>query len=360
MFGNSLLRELYSIGFGADIDKLESYIYNFRSIEKIADMTDYRYRFNEMCELLHKVKPNSKALNNIKITPVEQDEYDLYFSELGNSLADKYYNTDSLGYVMNRLFDRSTTAHDLVAILNIDGIDINVIYNYGELVGIYGISTDDKVYNFSDVLDEVVPNDLHSLSNNEIVELRGKVTLGDTKNEYNVAVSAYDIIRKNCDKHRLHVLFHDIFYEEMSHSYWNKLRIMKKMGIDVVDHYLLRNVDKRLFKSALLQLDREVYNKISYRYSGYLIKENNEGNGYGYLMNYITDEVPSDKEFVSKVKSIIRVDNRCYLNIVTVSCNEHIKIDKIELNDIYDIEKFNIAIGSKIKFHVIENKAYLI
>jgi len=371
MINESTLNTLNNIGFGADIDSLESYISNYMASVPVADLHRYEYNYSRLRKLLKDAKPNSKVFNAnaSEIKVIELDKYDKFFSELGNVRCETVYGTiemHNLVRIKNESFYSNNTT-DLVAIQNIEGIDIKCTYINGILYRIYGISERDKIYDFTSILKDSIKDYIEEISEHGLVEVRAKVTLGN-KNEStsNVICDTMGLLRAGINIQKLEIAVYDIFFddiEESFSSYWDKLEFMTSIGLNVPQHCLLRNIDTESFIQALNEMDSYFKDDCStndfLKISGFLVKDNNSYDSYGFILCYDTINIGSKLKFESVVKSILTKNSSHYLKIVPVECNREVYINTIKLDDIYLIDKLDVHVGSKINFIVIEGKAIL-
>lgn len=354
---------LDNLHIGLNIDAIESYVHNYKSAIRFSGITKYNWNYNLLCDVLRDVKPSSNALKeHLSTTKLDIEIYDVFFDLLKNKYAIEVFgqNDNYIDTVIKELYEETDTALHLVAIENIVGLDIKVTYFLGELKQICVVSENDKIIDITDLLKGMVPEVLSGiLEDKPIVELRGKITLSKRNIRNNVICDVYTCIKRAIDLENIVLVFHDIFFDDMPDTFWKKIKIIKKQGFVVPRHGLIRDIDRKTFKRALGEITEIFKSETEYISYGFMLKLDNDADIYNFVMNYIASDANPNLIFTSRVKSVAIDGNAYYLNIVPVMCNDNCRIDKIELNDIYFIENNEITTGSKIKFNVVEGKAYL-
>ena len=364
MINSNTLKQLNRLGFGLDVDRLETYLFDYKKASRLSDMTKYSYNYSLLKSILHDIKPSSPALKEISlIERIPLDVYDKYFKIYKNKRVVNIYGSSDSGIesIKDALYGGTDKAYDIVAIVNVEGIDISVVYSYGELMGIYAISEEDKLIELTDKLGYKLPDYIDELHEEDVVELRGKLTILNKNDIVNNAIcDTYSFMRRSVNLDKLNFVFYDIFFESQPKKYWDKINFIRQLKLNVPHYCFVRNIDSELLGHAIDEIGKSFNNgNITYPCYGFLLKVNKLVDEYGFLLNCINTDVNSNLIFSSMVKSVSIVGNKYYLNIVPVKCSNYISIDKIEITDVYDIEKQGIKIGSKIKFNVVEGKAYL-
>jgi hypothetical protein len=127
---------------------------------------------------------------------------------------------------------------------------------------------------------------------------------------------------------------------------------------------MIRNVDKVQFEGALEEFDNffraEEENKIVYDKLGFNVKSNRDTASAEYMLCYDTNNVGHKTKYEAIVKDICIDIDKSYVKIVTTRCNNGVIIENIDIDDVYCVDKYNIAIGNKIGFIVVENKAIIV
>lgn len=383
MINENTLNKLNNIGFGADIDALESYIIDFKQASLLSDMSKYEYNHSILFDILKEVKPNSLAFSErTSLKEIELDKQDSLFLEYGNERVDISYGINSL--VVNNMKANIDCEEDkmvdIIGMTNVDGIDINCIYLHGYIYRIYAIGINKKYINLTNTLKNKVPNHIEDLECFDLVELRGKATLFNNSeaiaNSLNIPCSIVRCIRTDFTAD-IQLVFNDIIIDSDNDiidipyaNHWEKMEFLRGIGLSVPHHLLIRSVDRESLDQALLQLDEAFLNiknegNMVYSYNGILIRFNNnlDCSTIGDKVIYISDNVDSSEKFSSTVKSISTTyDGDKFiqkLNIIRIKCNEQLSIKHIELDDVYDLEKYDVCIGNKVNFIVVEGKAVL-
>ena len=373
MINKRTLRILNDIGFGIDIDSLESYVLDFEKAKNVADLSKYEFNYELLKGVLKEVKPNSIALKKRQSnSEIEKDQWDFYFDKLGNERTPKIYGQRGIKKIQsikNLIFSSENDAFDIVSIPSIEGINITCLYYNGDFCRVTAISEASKQYDITDLFEDKFPKHINLLEDYELVELRATATIlkADLNryNSSNISVNIMHTIRTGINHENIEFIYHDIFTdseEEPFDTYWNKLSFIEDLGFKTVRRRLLLNIDSDAFNQALIELGKDIKDDeptLEYIYNGLNIKKNNNADIYGYILNYDTTNTDSHAIFTSVVKSILKDNGKYYLRIVQVECNTNLSIDRIEIHDVYDIEKLGITIGKKINFKVIQGKAVL-
>lgn len=377
MINENTLKTLNKIAFGADIDSLESHLVDLKQAELISDITNYEYNYLKLTKMLKEIKPSSLLFTDkTSLEELKFNDYDKYFSLSSEQSKIIYGTSDSnLSIIKNDIEEPI----DIVAINNVDGININCVYINGYLYRIYGIGKYNKYINLTEQLKDKLPGYIEEISNLDIVEFRGKVTIFNThkKLQYsslNLIASTMRCIRTNSNIGRLDIVLNDM-YTDISElnidNQWDKLQFMRDIGLSVPHHALIRNIDKEILSQALEELD--VYFEdiktnegINYSYTGFEVRKNKNALKDNSSLNIIYDSRTSKpgEIYKSTIKSISTIykDNiiESIVNIIPIQCNNNLVINKIEIDDIYNIEKYSLHIGNKVYFQVIEGEALLV
>lgn len=371
MLNSSTINTLNRLGFGVNIDKIESYIHYFKQANLVADLSKYEYNYLKLVKILKEIKPNSKVLTeDIDYDGLKTDEFDKLFTTYGNEKCVVAYGKDDehkINSVKSVNFEEDYCM-DLVAVNNVEGIDIMCTYINGRVYRVYAIGEYTKHFDFTEQLKDKVPSFIEDIACHRLVEFRGKATIfKDKEKRYdNIACSTLYLLQNNIGRDCVDIVFNDVIFEEDNNTFksiWDKLEWMRDIGLNVPHHALIRNVDRVQFESALEEFDEyfrnEENNSIVYSKLGFNIKNNNDIETSEYIICYDTNNVEHKSVFEAIVKDITIDIDRSFIKIVSTKCNNGIIIDTIDIDDIYDIEKYNIAIGNKIYFNVVEGEAIL-
>lgn len=382
MINDTVLNKLNKANIGADIDSLESFIVDFKQASELCDLSYYSNTYNELKGILREAKVNSKALQHKSdLDSIDKsDPYVTIFEEINNVYPEHTYGSRSLAVQnMKASLDCNPDgAADLVAITNVDGLDVLCSYMNGYIYRIYAIGETQIYIDLTEQLKSKVPSYIDGISCYREVELRGKITIFNNHKDCQelskyIPCSAMRLIRLSSKLDCLDIVFNDMFIKSDNLPYtnqWDKLEYMRDNGISVPHHVLVRNIDKEILSKALLQMHeyfRDIRNSTGmvYKYHGIIVRFNDEivCNSSGHTIIYNAEDLTSDVEFESTVKSISTTQENNemiqHVGIVATKCNDDLVIDCIDIDDIYDIEEYEIVIGKKIKFKVIENKAVL-
>lgn len=366
MVTENTLKILNQLGFGADINKLESYIMDYKRAEPVSDLNRYKYNFRLLEGILKSIKPSSEALR-AEIETIPFDEYDLLLKSNPNSRIETIYGytDDEKVREHSKVMFTENELMDLVAIGDIEGIDIVCIYNYGMLHGIYAISDTSKHYDFTEQLGNNVPISIDELNDVDVVEIRAKATILNDEKVYNSICEVMHRLRLNSRIETIRVVCHDIMFNDDTkfNSYWDKLEYLSDLGFETIKYCLLRNIDKDSFKQALGEFGEFISKEeaeSNRRYRGVVVRNNKEIDDYKFLIKYSDVEVEENQVFESTVKQVVEKDGVLYLDILQVECNRNLRVDRLQLDDIFELEKKGVSRGSRVQFKVIEGNGIMI
>lgn len=371
MINEITLRKLDNLGFGIDIDSLESYIIDYSNAVLVSDLSRYEYNYKEARKLLKELKPTSQALTLVPPQSLENDELDFFFTALGNERAPKVYGQNDakkINRIKNQMYADEKDTFDLVAIAGCEGIDLSIVYDRGYLSGIYAISEVHKQFDYTEELfKHFAKADMlyvERFARYSIVELRAKATLlKDKKIKTNVICETMHRLRTNIDVDDITLIYTDIFIKNDSklQTYWNKLGYLTSLGFKTPERAMLRNIDREELNQAISTLANHMMNEkeADYIVDSTYIKKNSDVSTPDFIINYDINNIRSDAVFESRVRSITRDNLGQYINIVSIDCNKNLSIDKVYLDDVYKLESDHIVPNGKIKFRIVEGRAVL-
>ena len=173
MINKNLLDELNRLGFGADVDALESHV---ESLQNAAGMgkplvTDTVY--DQHYRLLRELKPDSPILNrNWEVDDNELDEYDGVLSKYGMRSIRTIQTMDDLYKFKVALGDQVVT---LTATTKLNGHAIRAVYYHGQLKSGSTRGRYKKGRDITRHLKAVLPNYVEAWKDMRIVEVRGEL-----------------------------------------------------------------------------------------------------------------------------------------------------------------------------------------
>lgn len=363
MITESSLDILNQLGFGADINKLESYVMDYNLVKNVADISRYEFNYKIIEKILKSIKSTSKAFETTT-SEIPFDEYDELFKQKLNLKTEMLYGyTDDNSFREKaKLIFSESELMDLVAISDNEGIDIICIYSYGSLVRIYAVSEKAKCYDFTDKLMNSVPNQVIEFEDAEIVEIRARAIIKDKKEFNNPVCETMHRLRLGINEESIEVICNDIMFNDdtVFYTYWEKLEYLESLQFNVVGYCLLRNIDKDSFKTALEEMSKYLIKEEQNDCRGIIVRNNKEVTEYEFVTRYSEIEVDSDQTFESTVKTVIEKDGDLYLDILETECNKQVSIGLIKLDDVFMLEKNNLSQGSRVRFKVVEGKPLLV
>lgn len=371
MINRDLMEELNRLGTGIDIDKLESIVIDLNQAIKLSGIKKYNHSLTKMTKILKEVKASSIAFNKKTDSILEKDKYDKLLEKYGNEYPNTIYDIETNIYkdlIKNRYVDDRYI--DVCATQNIEGIDVKCTYINGLLYKIHAISEYDKVIDLTSVLSTKLPRCIEILKDNELVELRGRVSIKSASNvnsKYlSTLCSTMHCLRVKTNIEYIDIIFNNIFFDTDRHginSQWEKLEFIEKLGLNVCNRCLIRNTDKLSMLSSknILYSINDYFKSQNCEYStvGFNIKDNSDIDSNKYMFTFDVYNISDTILFESKITGIVLKNNKIYLYILPVECNDELLIDSIEVADIYDMEKYNTKIGNTVRFIVVDGKAIL-
>ena len=194
------------------------------------------------------------------------------------------------------------------------------------------------------------------------------------KDSLNIPCSVARCVRTKSHLDKLSIVLNDIIIDSDELPYsnqWEKINFLRESGFSVPHHALLRNIYSDTLEQAFTEFDdyfdEVIENEnVVYSFSGIIIRFNHILNSYtaGTSLVYNSRDCSPLAEYISTIKSFSTTyeNNRIIqrLNIIDKNCNDKLTINHIDLDDLYEIEKMSLSLGSKVKFKVINKKAVLI
>lgn len=369
MINENTLSILQDIGFGADIDSLESYIIDFEEASKLTNLERFRYNYDILKRLLKELKPDSIAFETKDIEELKEDKFAYLFEQYGNIRKPVAYGTiDMLATsdIREKINNAQDSISDILALVEVQGLDCMCTYKDGYICKAYLIGESKRYKDITEFICDKVPKRIKELSKYELVELRGKLVINNKRLEQislHTETSLNQALRCGIYNEDINVIFNDIISDNITFkTQWEKMEFMKQLDIETVPYVLVRGIDETILPQAIY----DIYNtfkeiEIEYSTYGFEIRLNEYlDNNTGFIA--ILDDADYRKVYESTVKSVATEDSTGIqiLKIVDTKCNKEFSISSIEVNDIYLLEKLGISIGSKVHFRVIEGKAILI
>lgn len=386
MINDSTLRELDDIAFGANIDDLESYLQDFKYAQVLTNMDRYTPRYLQLYSLLKEIKQDSVIFDTkYDVEGLDESRYDDIFKENPNTRAGIAYGLSS--EKLNGLLDTlSIQPYHLVALYKPAGIDIKCVYVGGYFYSASAIGEYNKYIDLTNIFmyNKLVPEFIEELQGVKTADLRGTLTIPDKyKNEQkrwlNIECSVVHYLRLGTNLDKLKVYINNIYtdkseqtlsnenYDKHFNTQWNKLEFLNSIKeINTVKHALVLDINYDSLSNAILQLDNFfVDSEKDVEDYSIEIRVNSDLKCLtpNLKVVYNSKECDSKSIYESTIKNFnTTFDSEYYYNvlkIVPVHCNHRLVIDSIEVKDAYNIEKYSLFEGKKVRFNVIEGKAVL-
>lgn len=175
MINTNTMAELEKLGFGADVDALETYVATLQDAAGLGNPLVDDATYDAHVRLLKQLKPTSSVLNrNWEVEDNELDEYDDILKKYGMCSITTVTTMDELYKFRNTL---SEIGHpvDIVASVKENGHGVRAVYLYGQLYNGSTRGRYKKGRNITRHLKAVLPNYVEAWKNTKIVEVRGEM-----------------------------------------------------------------------------------------------------------------------------------------------------------------------------------------
>lgn len=375
MININTLNYLNSIGIGASVNSIESYLIDYKRARFVCDLYDYEYDFLNLSKILKEIKPDSSAFSDIAyLESTEPTNIDRIFIEDGFKKAATIYGHKhkNLSIILDRISENDDI--DIVALPNVTGLNIKCTYVNGYITKINLVGDGDLYDDITNKFKDKVPKFVSELKEHEIADCYGKLTIFKNKKAFNEGINIECTImhklRLGLDTSDIDIVFNDIVLEQHVEEYdnqWDKIEYLREIGFSVPHHALIRSIDESNIKQALGEFvgyfsGIENSSGIIYKYDGYELRDNNSIILDQYS-RVIYKNVTCDYKdiFEAKVKNKISLSSGdVIIPITTTECNDNCKVDKVYVEDMAIIDTYSFDIGCSIKFSIINGKPILI
>lgn len=383
MININTLNFLNTIGIGADIDNLESYIIDYKQANLVADLDEHEESYLKLSKILREIKQDSLAFKD-DTDMIEEEintEFDKIFEKIPNRKYIKIYGKtdDNIENIKNYIQNKPEALMDAMAMPIIKGLDVKCTYINGY---IYKINLIGNFYKYKDVTQELkdkVPAFIDALSGYTLTECIGKVTIFNNdeelqKKSLNIPCSCIRCLRTHTNIDKLSIVLDDMLIDadEQDLPYnnqWDKIEYMRDIGLSVPHHALIRNIESETLTQALDSYydyfkNIEETSGIIYAFNGYDIRDNSNIYNAEYSRFMYEDvEVNPEQLYSSTVKSVYTSykDNiKLVLKIVPIQCNDHNIVSEITVSNLNDLNTYDFKVGTKILFKIYEGKPELV
>lgn len=181
MINQSLMDKLEALGFGADIDALESYVATLQDAAGMGAplVTDGQYDMHY--RLLEELKPESSVLHrNWETDDNELSETDEILKDFKMMSIKTVQNMSELKRFKEALGNETVT---FLASVKLNGHAVRAVYKYGQLIGGSTRGRTKKGRDITRHLKATLPNYVEAWSGIRLVEVRGEMLVGLRKFE---------------------------------------------------------------------------------------------------------------------------------------------------------------------------------
>lgn len=260
--------QLNRLGFGADVDALESYVATLQDAAGMGNplVTDAVYDMH--VKLLKELKPNSEVLNrNWETEETELNEYDELLKKYGMTSITTISSLDEL-YKFRELLKSIGKPVDLMCGLKENGHGVRAVYLNGYL---YSGSTRGRYKKGRDItrhLKAILPHYVPAWENIKIVELRGEMLVSiynfenHLKNYLKTPLSSVtSLIRDSVSDSELNLL-NFVAYKILTSddtvlniaTQWDEYKHLESCGFEVPQHARAKDVTASNLNNVVTQI----------------------------------------------------------------------------------------------------------
>ena len=171
MININTLNYLNSIGIGASVNSIESYLIDYKRARFVCDLYDYEYDFLNLSKILKEIKPDSNAFSDIAyLESTEPTNIDRVFVEDGFKKAATIYGHKhkNLSIILDKISENDDI--DIVALPNVTGLNIKCTYVNGYITKINLVGDGDLYDDITNKLKDKVPKFVSELKEHEIAD----------------------------------------------------------------------------------------------------------------------------------------------------------------------------------------------
>lgn len=399
MINKNLMDELDRLGFGADVDTLETYVINLQDAANAGypEVTDDVY--DMYYNLLKQLKPNSIAF----IRNWEYEDYDLEPIDRileRHKIKDSIYirTMEDLAEFKDALLTQESV--DFCTTIDVSGHIARAVYKYGRLVSGTLKGKHKKGKDITRHLRTILPTYIEDWKDYELVEIRGKIVINkETFQKLNTFLKTplncvtYLLREDATDSERAELEF--ICYEciieykdseknNEIRTVYNMLKYLSNLGFKVLEGYLFESIDYYNLNEkidAIIRHFEELYEESAlYNSDGIFITINNlkkcyevENSGIGFGQFILKmGKIWESNVYKSIIESIEWVSGKQYKipkaiikPVITVTGEEVSEviipnIGVLERLKLYPNSEIYFMFGSNNKVSLCDEKGYLV
>lgn len=385
MVNRDSLEKLNELGFGADIDALESYVQMLRDAAGMGNPLVEDSQYDIYHKLLEEVKPESKVLlSNWEMEEEPMNQYDKILEQYGMCSIKTIdgINKSSLSNFID-VIRQAGGAVDVFASLKENGHATRAVYHYGELVSGSTRGRYSKGRDITRHLKRLLPNRIEGFASMPLVEIRGEVVVKKQQFEdvikplYNLKTplsSVTSMIKDSATDQEIDylnfvgykVLPSDKNYRIPTLS--NEYAILQKCGIQVPEHVVVKGVTEDNLVGtveAILEYFEELMDngEIEYDCDGIVIGVNDcnlfysagkDGNAWKGNFALKDGRYWQSSIYSSTIEEVVWEKGKEYLTpkaiIVPVKCRNGAEVVKVPLYNVGVMDRYGLYTGSAIHF----------
>lgn len=267
MINKDILDELERLGFGANIDGLESYVCDLRDAAGMGNPIVSDSQYDYYVKLLKKVKPDSIVFNtNWENEDTELDKYDAMLDKYGMCSIETIDDLNDL-VKFKEVLDDIGEPVDMTVSLKDNGHGVRAVYQYGKLISGTTRGRYKKGRDITRHLKAILPNYIEKWKDVEIVEVRGEVLVAiSTFEKYLKGMlktplsSVTSLIRDSVTDEELKLLdmqCYKILTDDesiKSDTLWGEFEYLKELGFDTPTKAKLTGVTSRNLNNLVRQV----------------------------------------------------------------------------------------------------------
>ena len=185
MINMDTLNKLEELGFGADVDKLESYVASLQDAAGYGNPLVNDSTYDMYYKLLKELKPTSEVLHrNWEIDDNDYEQYDSMLKTYGMCGIDTISDFDELDNFRDMLEDIGNPV-EIFASVKENGHGVRAVYVNGKLYSGTTRGRHKKGRNITKHVKSVLPNYIEDWKDIQVVEIRGEMLVSiDNFNKY--------------------------------------------------------------------------------------------------------------------------------------------------------------------------------
>lgn len=381
MVNQNTMAELEKLGFGADIDALESYVAKLQDAAGMGNPLVDDAAYDAHVRLLKQLKPTSSVLaRNWETEDNELTEYDEVLKKYGMCSITTVTSIDELGKFKQTLREIGHPV-DIIASTKENGHGVRAVYVYGQL---YNGSTRGRYKKGRDItrhLKAVLPNYVEEWRNIKLVEIRGEMLVSIKTFEEHLKdtlktplSSVTSLIRESATDEELKYL-EMVCYKVISSdgslefdTLWDEFEHLKNCGFKIPEVALVEGVTadnlEKITELVLAHFEKKMDNhEIAYACDGivFAINDNNtfystgkSGNAWNGNFALKAGRYWESNVYSATILQVQFIPGKSYMTpkaiIVPTKTATGAEVTNVPLYNVGVMERYHYVPGEKIFF----------